>query len=47
MQVMPGSSWSVVDEANDLNPRSVRLLRYNAVLLHQATERQIARCSTS
>src|SRR5262249_12114610 len=28
MQVMPGSSARVVDEANDLNPRSVRLLRY-------------------
>ena len=30
MQVMPGSSCSVVVEANDLNPRSVRLLRYKA-----------------
>src|SRR5512144_2178305 len=28
MQVMPGSSCRVVAEANDLNPRSVRLLRY-------------------
>src|SRR6478609_11602992 len=28
--VIPGSSRSVVDDANDLNPRSVRLLRYNA-----------------
>src|SRR3989337_1258366 len=28
MQVIPGSSASVVDEANDLNPRSVRLFRY-------------------
>ncbi len=27
-QVMPGSSCSVVAEAKDLNPRSVRLLRY-------------------
>src|SRR5689334_23955202 len=26
--VMPGSSWSVVEEAKDLNPRSVRLFRY-------------------
>src|SRR6476646_244830 len=29
MQVMPGSSWSVVDEAKDLKPRRVRLFRYN------------------
>src|SRR6476620_8418215 len=29
MQVMPGSSWSVVDEAKDLNPLRVRLFRYN------------------
>src|SRR3954466_892984 len=28
MQVIPGSSWRVVAEANDLNPRRVRLLRY-------------------
>src|SRR5690349_9678258 len=28
MQVMPGSSWSVVAEAKDLNPRRVRLFRY-------------------
>ena len=28
MQVMPGSSCRVVADANDLNPRSVRLLRY-------------------
>jgi hypothetical protein len=27
--VMPGSSWRVVEDANDLNPRKVRLLRYN------------------
>src|SRR5262249_7947800 len=33
MQVMPGSNRNVVDEANDLNPRSVRLFRYNALLL--------------
>src|SRR5689334_3850360 len=33
MQVMPGSSCSVVAEANDLNPRSVRVFRYNVVLL--------------
>jgi hypothetical protein len=25
---MPGSSWRVVAEANDLNPRSVRLFKY-------------------
>src|SRR6478736_9119725 len=29
MQVMPGSSWSVVDDAKDLNPLRVRLFRYN------------------
>src|SRR5690606_29226492 len=34
MQVMPGSSWRVVAEANDLNPRSVRLLRYTCVAPH-------------
>ena len=33
MQVMPGSSCSVVEEAKDLNPFRVRLFRYNAVLL--------------
>ena len=33
MQVMPGSSWSVVEEAKDLNPFRVRLFRYNAGLL--------------
>lgn len=27
-QVMPGSRRSVVAEANDLNPRSVRLFKY-------------------
>src|SRR6185312_7127772 len=31
-QVMPGSSRSVVDEAKDLNPLSVRLFRYNVQL---------------
>src|SRR3954449_11197671 len=30
MQVMPGSSWRVVEEAKDLNPFRVRLFRYNA-----------------
>ncbi len=29
MQVMPGSSSRVVEEAKDLKPLSVRLLRYN------------------
>src|SRR6187455_3044582 len=29
MQVMPGSSCSVVEEAKDLNPLRVRLFRYN------------------
>src|SRR5664279_194210 len=32
-QVMPGSSCKVVAEANDLNPRSVRVLRYTVKLL--------------
>src|SRR3982750_1990956 len=32
MQVMPGSSWSVVEEAKDLNPFRVRLFRYNVQL---------------
>src|SRR3954464_6912070 len=32
MHVMPGSSWSVVEEAKDLNPFRVRLFRYNVVL---------------
>src|SRR5688572_24079449 len=27
--VMPVSNWRVVEDAKDLNPRSVRLLRYN------------------
>ncbi len=31
--VTPGSKRSVVEEANDLNPFSVRLFRYNALLL--------------
>src|ERR1700752_5539780 len=30
MQVMPGSSCIVVEEAKDLNPLRVRLFRYNA-----------------
>jgi hypothetical protein len=29
MQVMPGSSCSVVEDAKDLNPFRVRLFRYN------------------
>src|SRR5512139_879990 len=33
MQVMPGSSWRVVEDAKDLNPLRVRLFRYNAGLL--------------
>src|SRR3954469_10289178 len=32
-QVMPGSSWSVVEEAKDLNPLRVRLFRYKVRLL--------------
>ncbi len=35
MQVIPGSSWSVVADAKDLNPFRVRLLRYNAGLHHR------------
>ena len=31
-QVMPGSKRNVVDEAKDLKPRSVRLLRYTRAL---------------
>ena len=31
MQVMPGSSCSVVEDAKDLKPLSVRLLRYNVL----------------
>src|SRR5687767_9997849 len=30
MQVMPGSSCKVVEDAKDLNPLRVRLFRYNA-----------------
>src|SRR4249919_605362 len=33
MQVMPGSSCSVVDEAKDLSPLRVRLFRYNGAPL--------------
>ena len=33
MQVIPGSSWSVVEEAKDLNPLRVRLFRYTQVSL--------------
>src|SRR4029079_1609948 len=33
IHVTPGSSCIVVDEAKDLKPRRVKLLRYNAVLL--------------
>src|ERR1044072_8822074 len=29
MQVIPGSSWRVVEDAKDLNPFRVRLFRYN------------------
>src|SRR3982751_2842160 len=36
MQVIPGSSWSVVAEAKDLNPFRVRLFRYNVGLLSPA-----------
>ena len=41
-QVMPGSKLSVVAEAKDLNPRRVRLLRYNADLSTCALRR--SRC---
>src|SRR5215470_11393931 len=33
-QVMPGSNRSVVAEANDLKPRSVRVFRYTACAPH-------------
>jgi hypothetical protein len=33
MQVIPGSSWSVVEDAKDLNPFRVRLFRYTRVSL--------------
>src|SRR5215207_5994926 len=36
MQVMPGSSWRVVEEAKDLNPFRVRLFRYKVRLLSPA-----------
>src|SRR3954449_764498 len=39
MQVMPGSSWSVVEEAKDLNPLRVRLFRYKVGLLGPAVLR--------
>src|ERR1044071_3646964 len=35
MQVMPGSSWSVVEEAKDLNPFRVRLFKYIVGLPHR------------
>src|SRR5258705_12165516 len=34
-QVIPGSKRSVVAEAKDLNPRSVRVFRYTACAPHQ------------
>src|SRR6266581_5842164 len=34
-QVMPGSNRSVVADANDLKPRSVRVFRYTACSPHQ------------
>jgi hypothetical protein len=36
MQVIPGSSWRVVEEAKDLNPFRVRLFRYKVRLLSPA-----------
>src|SRR6476469_1191289 len=38
-QVMPGSSWSVLEEAKDLNPLRVRLFRYKVRLLGPAVLR--------
>ena len=35
MQVIPGSSWSVVEDAKDLNPFRVRLFRYNVRAPHR------------
>src|SRR5262245_32195375 len=40
--VMPGSKRSVVAEANDLNPRSVRLFRYTACSPHPLALNPIA-----
>ena len=36
-QVIPGSSWSVVEEAKDLNPLRVRLFRYTVLPRKWAT----------
>src|SRR6476659_8226537 len=43
MQVMPGSSCSVVEEAKDLNPFRVRLFRYNVVLPTISTIQRVTR----
>ena len=45
MQVMPGSSCSVVDDAKDLNPLRVRLFRYNGAPHGAATTMADCRCS--
>ena len=43
MQVMPGSSCRVVEEAKDLNPLRVRLFRYNAGSSPDQAERALKR----
>src|SRR6478672_4586079 len=45
MQVIPGSSCSVVEEAKDLKPLSVRLLRYNVCSLRSPSS-EVLRCWT-
>ena len=47
MQVMPGSSCSVVDDAKDLNPLRVRLFRYNGAPSQGAAARQRSDCRRS
>src|SRR5690606_22356466 len=40
MQVMPGSSWRVVEDAKDLNPFRVRLFRYKTTTPLGQSERR-------
>src|SRR4249919_696848 len=43
-QVMPGSKFRVVADAKDLNPRKVRLLRYNVPPLDGVLRRRSVMC---
>src|SRR5699024_2668499 len=43
--VIPGSKCSVVDDANDLNPRAVIVLRYKPAALLQPRRKSAARLS--